>query len=467
MNLLQFLLILKARYKVIILTFCITVLSATIFTLQLPKSYTAATSLLLNYKGMDPVTGMVLPAQLMPGYMATQADIIQSRNIALKVVAELGLAKTELAQEQFKSATGGGGDINNWLSGLLLNNLDVIPSKESSVIEIVFNSTDPSFAAVVANSFAENYLKTSVQLKIEPAQKAAGYFGQQIKTLRDNLEQAQSNLSKYQQDNGITNPQQSFDVESMRLNELSSQLSLVQGAAIDAQSRKSAAQSGGLNSPDIAISPVIQSLKIDAIRAETKLAETAQRLGRNHPEYQSAESEAKKIQAQLREETQRAANTISGSASINQQRESTLRTQVALQKTKVLELNRLRDEMSVLMKDVETAQKAMDAVTQRFSQTSIEGQSNQSDIAILNPAIMPLKPSSPKVMLTILFSILLGSVLGIIFGFIAELLDRRVRCRDDIATILNVPVFALIQGGNKKKPNKLLPKPLQNLLTSV
>ncbi|MES1987318.1 MAG: Wzz/FepE/Etk N-terminal domain-containing protein [Pseudomonadota bacterium] len=85
MNLLQFLLILKARYKVILITFLITVTTATAVTLFLPKSYTATTSLLLNYKGMDPVTGMVLPAQLMPGYMATQNDIIQSRNIALKV----------------------------------------------------------------------------------------------------------------------------------------------------------------------------------------------------------------------------------------------------------------------------------------------------------------------------------------------------------------------------------------------
>ena len=136
MNLLQFFLILKARYKVIIVTFLVTVISATVVTLLLPKSYSATTSLLMNYKGMDPVTGVILPAQLMPGYMATQVDIIQSRNIALKVVEQLGLAKSEQAQEQFQEATQGKGDINNWLADLLLKKLDVRPSKESSVIEI-------------------------------------------------------------------------------------------------------------------------------------------------------------------------------------------------------------------------------------------------------------------------------------------------------------------------------------------
>ncbi len=468
MNLLQFLLILKARFKVIVITFLITVLTAIVVTLLLPKSYTATTSLLLNYKGMDPVTGMVLPAQLMPGYMATQTDIIQSRNIALKVVEQLGLAKSEQAQEQFQDVSKGkGGDINNWLANLLLGKLDVRPSKESSVIEISFSSVDPNFAAVIANSFAENYQQTSVQLKIEPAQKAAGYFGQQIKTLRDNLEHAQSKLSDYQQSKGITNPEQSLDVESMRLNELSSQLSAVQASAIDAQSRQNSAKKNAADSPDVAINPIVQSLRIDEAKAQTKLAEISQRLSKNHPQYQSAEAELNQIRGQLQLEVSRAANNIAGTLNISQQRESELRNQVELQKKKVLELNRTRDEMTVLKKDVETAQRAMDAVTQRFSQTSIEGQSNQSDIAILNPAIPPNGPSSPRVMLTIALAVVMGFILGMAFGFLAELADRRVRSREDIANILEVPVFAVIEAQSRKKDTGLLANKMQKLLPST
>jgi succinoglycan biosynthesis transport protein ExoP len=466
MNLLQFLLILKARYKVILITFLITVSTATVVTLFLPKNYTATTSLLLNYKGMDPVTGMVLPAQLMTGYMATQNDIIQSRNIALKVVTQLGLDKSEQAQELFRKSAKGVGDIKNWLSDLLLKNLTVKPSKESSVIEISFNSEDPNFATVVVNSFAENYQQTSTQLKVAPAQQAAGYFGQQVKVLRDDLEQAQSKLSAYQQEKGITNPEQTLDVESIRLNELSTQLSMVQAASIDTQSRSANSQRSALDSPDIASSPTIQALKSDSARADAKLAELAQHLGKNHPAYKSAEGEANKIRSQLHEEAQRLSNSISNSASINQQRESQLRAQVEMQKKKVLGLNRLRDEMSILQKDVEVAKKAMDAVTQRFSQTSIEGQSNQSDIAILNPAIPPTSPSSPRVLLNIVLGAFVGMVLGIGFGLLAELLDRRVRGRDDISIILGVPVFAVIEGNTTKTNENLLLGQARKLLTS-
>lgn len=466
MNPLQFLLILKARYKVIVVTFSITVLTAIVITLLMPKTYSATTSLLLNYKGMDPVTGMVLPALLVPGYMATQVDIIQSRNIALKVVNQLELTKDKDIQAQFQEATKGKGDINNWLAGLLLQHLSVDPSKESSLINITYSSDEPDFSAAIANSFAENYQQTSVQLKTEPAQKASGYFEQQIKSLKSDLEQAHTKLSKYQQDKGITNPEQSLDVETMRLNDLSSQLSQVQALAIDTQSRQSAIRKNAADSPDVALNPVVQSLRIDATKAETKLGEISQRVGKNHPEYKSAEAELNKIRSQLQLEISRASSSISSASNINQQREAELRTQVELQKKRVLDLNGTRDELTVLQKDVDTAQKALDAVSQRYSQTSIEGQSNQSDIAILNPAIPPGSPSGPKSLLNIALAIVMGAILGIGFGFLAELADRRVRSKDDIVNILELPVLAVIQSSSSKKSKNLLTGGMQKLLSS-
>lgn len=450
MNLLQLLLILKARYKIIVTTFIVTILTALIVVLILPKNYKATTSLLLNYKGMDPVTGVVLPAQLMPGYMATQVDIINSRNIALKVVNELGLADNDFSKKQFQEKANGFGDIHNWLADALLDGLDVTPSKESSVIEISYTSVDPDFAATIANAFADKYQSTSVQLKVDPALKASEYFTKQIKVLREDLKVAQEKLSKFQQEKGITNPEQTYDVESTHLNELSTQLSLAQSAAIDAQSRKYNAQNNANSSPDVSLSPVLQSLRIDATKAESKLAELSQRLSKNHPEYQAAESELAKIKSQMREEMGRATSTVAGTASINQNHEAQLRVQVEQQKKRLLELNAVRGESAVLQKDVEIAQKSIDAITSRFGQTNIEGHSEQSDIALLNPAIPPQYANGPRKILVLGLAVMMGGVLGLCLAFVAELLDRRVRCTDDISALLEVPVFAIIDSKRKK-----------------
>ena len=467
MNFTQFLLILKARFWIILITFSAIVFTTLIVSLLLPKTYEATTSLVLNYKGMDPVTGTVLPAQLMPGYMATQNDIITSKNVAIKVVEQLKFADSPAAQAQFNQATKGKGEIREWFAERLLRELTVKPSKESSVIEVSFEGSDPDFAAAVANSFANAYIQTSLQLKVEPAQKAAAFLDEQTKALRDNLETAQNKMSKYQQEKGITGGMGSLDVETARLNDLSSQLVMVQSQAFEAESRSRNAQSKGVTSPDIASSSVVQNMKVDISRAESKLSELSERVGKSHPQYQSAKAELDKLKKSLQEEVSNMSTSVGGTARIYQQREAEIRAALAAQKERVLKLNLSRDELSVLQRDVENAQKAMDAASQRFTQATIEGNANQTDVAILNAATAPQSSASPKVVLNVLLSIFLGTMLGVGLALLAEMLDRRVRSRDDLSDLLEVPVFAIIDGKAASTKIKKLSKSSQHLLKAA
>ena len=445
MNFSQFLLILQARKKIIFLTLIVTVLATLSVSLLLPKSYKATSSLVMNYKGVDPVTGLAMPGQLLPGYMATQIDIISSKNVALRVVDHLGLANSPAVIEQFNAATEGKGTVRDWLANLLLKKLEIVPSRESSVVDISFKGSDPQFVAAVANAFSDEYQKVSIQLKVEPMKKAASYFDEQTKMLRDNVEKAQNRLSKYQQENGIVSVDNRLDVESNRLNDLSAQLVMAQGQLMEANSRQRMAAGGnGGESPDVASNPLIQSLKMGLGNAEAKLAELGQRLDKNHPQYQSAKAEADKLRADLREQLRITSNSVGNAAQIQQQREASVRAALAAQKSKVLELNRTRDEMGVLQKDVESAQRAFDVTSQRFSQTKIEGQSDQSDIAVLNPAVPPIEPSSPRVLMNTLLSIVLGTFLGIGLALLIEMLDRRVRSDHDLADLLQVPVLGMV-----------------------
>lgn len=445
MQLTRLLLMLKARLRIVLITFFITVLTAAAVSVALPKVYKATTQIVLNYKGIDSVTGDIIPAQQTAGYLATQVDIIKNRRLAFQVIDDLQLEQNPTLQEVYREDTDGRGQLRSWLAGYLGKHLDVSPAQESSVLHITFSSMDPQLSADVANAFATAYRRLVTELKVQPAQEAAEYFSDQVATLRAGLEKAQTRLSAYQQEKGITSVDERVDVENSRLNELSQQLVIAQALAIEARSRQSNAQSNAQNSPDVAQNPVIQSLRADAARASAKFAELSERLDVNHPQYQAARAELSKIQAQLQAEISRTSSSISSSASIQQQREQALREQVAIQKARVLQLNRTRDELAVLQKDVEGAQKALDAVTQRFSQSNIVGQSSQSDISILNPAEAPGMPDSPKVPLIILLALFLGAILGIGFGLFAELLDRRVRSTDDLSELLKVPVLGLIQ----------------------
>lgn len=456
MNLTLLLLMLRARLKIVLATFLVTVLTATAISLVMPKYYRATTQVVLSYTGVDTVTGSPLLAATMPGFVQTQIDIIKNRSVALKVVDDLHLTSNATLRELFDDATEGRGSIRDWIANRLMARLDVDPSSDSSVLSITYEDKESRMAADVVNAFARSYRDLSTQLKVEPAQYAADYFSKQAKSLRDNLERAQNKLSEYQQKNGITSADEKLDVEVARLNDLSQQLVMAQSMAIEARSRQAGA---GIDSPDVAQNPVVQSLRIDEGKAASKLAELSERLGSNHPQYIAAQAELSKIRKELSRQIGSASNSISGNARIHERREADLRAQVAMQKAKVLEVNRTRDELSVLKKDVEMATKAMDTTAQRFTETSMEGQANHSDVSLLSPALPPGMPASPKIGLNIALSMVLGLLLGTALGLILELLDRRVRSSNDVANLLRVPVISLIQERPTVTGMRMLPGP--------
>ncbi|MET0264243.1 MAG: chain length determinant protein EpsF [Duganella sp.] len=450
MNFTQLFLALRARYKIILLVLAITVGAAVVITLLLPKTYKASTSIVLNTKGVDPVTGLTLPSQMLPGYIATQADIIRSKSVALKVVENLRLAEDPAVQAQFADG-GNTGDIKDWLATLLLNKLDIEPSRESSVLTISFKGADPQFVSAIANEFATAFMQFSVQLKTDPAQQASGFINTQTKLLREQYEAAQSRLSKYQKENNIYNADNRVDVETTRLNELSSQLVGVQAQLIDAQSRSRQASGNASTSPDVQNNPLIQGLKSNLTIAEAKLAETSQRLAPNHPQYISAKSEVDKLRANLNEQIAIASSGVATGSQIAKQREGELRAALAAQKERVLALNTARDEFNVLTNEADNARRAYELATQRYNQTTLESKSNQADIAVLAKATPPSAPSSPRSMLNIALSIVVGLILGAGAVLVMELLDQRVRSSEHLADALGLPVLGVIAPARVKR----------------
>ena len=304
----QFLIILAARKRTIAGTVLAAVAIAIAITLVLPARYKATASVVIDFRGLDLVGGTLMPAQMLPGYLATQIDIIESRNVALKVVEALRLDQSAVAQEEFRKETQGRGAIQSWLAELLLKNLDVKPAPESSVLHISFTGRDPEFAAAVANAFARGYITTNLELRVEPAKQTAAWFDLRAKALREEMESAQTRLSAYQKEKGIVATEERFDTESNRLEQLSLQLSQQQALTYDALIRQRQAkeftQKGGSidQLPDVLASQLVSSLKSDLSRLEGKLKETQSRYGANHPQSESISAEVESTRQKLKTE---------------------------------------------------------------------------------------------------------------------------------------------------------------------
>lgn len=444
MNLQQFLLVMLARYKVAIYTLLCTVTAALVINLSLPNEYTATTSVVIDVKSPDPIAGMVLPAMVMPGYMATQVDIINSDRVAQRVVKTLKLDENHDAIEQWQSSTGGKGKIETWLADRLQKMLDVKPSHESNVITIEFKAANPAFAALIANAFAQAYIDTNIDLMVEPAKQYSRWFEHQIGNLRNRLEAAQGRLSAYQQEKGIVANDERLDNETAKLNELSTQLSIAQGQTADSQSKRQSSGAAEMLA-DVMGNPVILNLKTDISRLEAKQQELAGNLGRNHPQYQRAEAEIATLKQKLASETRQIASSINTSNRVSKSKEGELRTAIEAQKQKLLDLKRKRNELTLLQREVESAQKTYEAVSLRYTQSSLTSQSTQTNISVLASASEPVEPSSPKIMLNTVLALFLGTILGCTAAFATELLDRRVRSAQDMELALEHPILVEVK----------------------
>lgn len=452
MNYSRFLLIILARRKIILLALMVTVLTTLVVSLLLPKNYKSTATLVLTHKGPDPVTGVILSAQQITGYMATQLDVIKSSKTALMVVDQLKLDQSEVVQKNYEDSDTSM-ELRDWLAtGFLRKNLEVETARDSSVIRINFKSTDPTFASIIANAFANAYQEISIRLTVEPSQKAAIYFTDQLNVLRDRLEIAQKKLSVYQHDKGIIDADFRLDVETRRLHDLSSQLVAVQLEMLGTSLAGRENDREGESHKNMVRTALINALKKDLSQAESKFSEISQKFGRNHPSYLGAAAEV----GQLRSELNKHIRTTTHDT-VTQ--ETKIRAALEEQKTKVLTLNRARDQLQLLTGEVEGAQQAYNSAMQRLNQTTLEGQSNLSSVSILDTAKVPDKPDSPNILLNMVLSVFLGTLLGVGVGLLTEMIDQRIRSAEDLVDLIQAPVLGVIKWGAPEQRRRQLAWP--------
>jgi polysaccharide biosynthesis transport protein len=457
MNLQQLLIIFLARRWLIVISLFSTMLVALVLSLGMPKLYVASTSLVLDQPAINLITRESIPVQMTASYMATQTDIIKSPAVALYVVNILELDQDKFFQNLFQKDKLGGdflklpNEFRHWIADRLSKKLEVIPSRESSILGISFTNENPDFAAKVADAYAQAYIQMANDLKRQPTQQTADWFDEQLKILGERRDIVQGRFSDFQQKHGvvaITNDQ--IDLEERILTELSNQLIKNQLETNDLIAKKkllieTIANPESLKSlPSVLSSPVLQDLKTSLARSEAKFADLALHIDRNHPQYRQAAAEIASFKVQIKAEMNTILHGFNSSIISSEKRDENLKKEIEKQKEQVLVIKKAHIELLALKRELENAQAAYDAVVQRSIQTRMESEIKQSNIAVLDHAVAPREASSPKIKSNMIISVLLGTILGFGLALFAEIMDRRIRSEADIANNLDLPVFGVI-----------------------
>ncbi len=448
----QFISVLSARWRDVLGAWLVVVVAALVLSLVLPKQYTASAMVMVDVKSPDPVANETGATTTLTStsYMATQMDVLQSERVILRALRTLKLTDNAALREKWMSVTEGQGSFESWLVETFQRKLEVRPSRESSVIALSYTSTEPVFSANVLNAVVQAFIDTTLDLKVNPARQYSAFFDARAKELRGELENAQTKLSAYQQAKGLIATDEKLDVENTRLTELSTQLIALQAVASESSGRSRQAGKNGEGLSEVLTNPVVSSLSIDLSRQEARLKEISERLGPNHPQVLEQVATVGKMRDQLASEKRRASTSVTVDNSVNQQRLRMLMADVDAQRARVLTLKGQRDEASVLRRDVESAQRAYDAVLNHATQAELQSRNTETNVSILKTATPPALPSAPKTMLNVVVAVLLGALLGMVLAVAREMLDPRLRSEQDILNGLKQNLLVVLPLSTKR-----------------
>jgi len=335
----------------------------------------------------------------------------------------------------------------NWLARALVNDLTVEPRFNSRIVELSYSSTDRIVAALMTDKFTEAYIAANLEMMIDPARKTSAWFDEQLKSLRKKLEEAQSALTAYQQEQGIVSSDERLDTEISRLQQLSGQLVTAQqdtrNAVTAQQKLQSVLDSGAslMTFAPVANSSVVKSIKKEIRDFESEYVDLSSTLGENHPRRKRVYSELQATRKRLQKEIRATTTGINNTAELTKTREHDLADAMAAQKQLVLDLKQERDKIAVLEREVESAQSAYNAALTQLNTTSMRSMLDQTNVSVVDPANVPVRPSSPKMVKNLILGGLAGLILGVGLVVFRELFNRRVYSADDITVELGMPLL--------------------------
>lgn len=447
----QFYRIVLSRRKLALSLFLGILALAIVLSLLLPKSYEAKASIMVDLKP-DPISGLAQMATMQPSsYLSTQVNIIKSDAVARRVVDMLRLGEAESMRAKWARETQERGSYQDWLGKVLLKGLSVSAVRESSIIQIEYEAVDPAFAAALANAFAKAYIDTLVQLRTDPAKRYTDYFEERARLAREKLERAQERLAQVQRERGILMTDERMDTEIARLNELGSQLVSIRAMLSDSANRRIVAKRQADESQEVLASPVVVSMKTELARLNALLKDQLSQKGDSHPQVVQTRASIAELERRMSSEMARVTGSVGNSESIMRAREAAARKAYDEQRERIMKMKNERSDVSVLEKEVESAQRVYEAIQLRLSQSNLESNSSQATAHVLSPAVEPPRHSSPSLLLNLAIAIFGGSVLTLFVTLAAELLDRRVRTAVDLVQALELPVIGAM-------PSPLPPK---------
>lgn len=430
--------------------------------LQTPR-YTATTTLQINDQSAqvlgkedDTQQDPVVASSDTERFLQTQVEILKSRALAERVAQKLRLNGNAKFYEAMGLREPTGKPTRQEIQDLTIRTIDkargVDLPRNSRLATISFESTQPELSAQLANAFASEFIQSNLQRRYDSSAYAREFISGQLADARAKLERSERDLNAYARAAGLirdrdnTGPRNGdSSITAASLQQLNSAANQAQTSRIAAEQRwRLISGSNAMNSPDVLANPAISQLLAERARDMAELEKQRANHLEDYPAVQQLRAQVGVIDAQL----QNVARNIQ--ASVKQQYDAALQVEERLKgevselKSSSLEEQDRLVQYHLLEREADTNRTVYEGLLQRFKELNSAAGISASNIAIIDTAIAPIKPSSPNLFRNLLIALAAGIVAAAGFVYLRTQLDDSVRVPEDVEGKLQLPLLGVI-----------------------
>src|SRR2546429_2464000 len=435
-------------------------LLATLVVFAMTPIYRASATLLIesqapNVVSIQEVYGLDTRSQ---DYLATQIEIMGGRPIAETVVDRLGLIEQPAFRPQH--------DWQSWLPGMqkkatsrqseretavdaYLDKLSIEPVRNTQLVRVEFESSDPRLAARVAEAHAKAYIESTLEARAEATRSATEWMATRLESLRKELQASEASLQAYREQEHIVDATGLKALPASEISNLSARLLEVRqtlaAAKIAYLQVTPAAGEGGnlLGVPALLADEGMRRAQTAQATAQQSVAELERRYGASHPKMIAAQNELAQATENLNNQARSVIEGIRKRYEAAKSEEAAIVEALNRAGQQYQQVGRKEAKLESLQRAVDTNRQLYDLFFKRLSETSATGDLATARARIVEPAVVPRLPAKPHKLLIVSIAVLLTLLFGVGVAFLLASLDDTVKSARDVEEKLKRPLLGI------------------------
>ncbi len=485
-------LLLRNLWKIILFSAVVGGFSA-FYALSLPPVYYSDTTLLIENQQPNVLSfqDVYQVDTRNRNYLGTQLQILKSRALAAKVVEDMQLANNPLFNPRLKNdeakkpmlesliglfkavttdkpvdddTSENAADtldstdnelideesIKKDIVSLVQKVLIVFPMHGTQLVKIQYSSQDPQMAADVANAFADAYINSHLEAKLEVTQKASAWLSGRLGDLRETLRESEQQLQLFREREQLVNTGDVRSIDVAELEQLTQSLVEETRRKNDAEALYRQISSGKLDLerllaiPRVSNNTAVQGLVASRGEAKRLVAELSERYGRKHPRMVTAVANVAQIERELRDQVDNVARGVEVSYLTIRDSERELKQQIDAVRSRLQDVSRKEFTLRELEREVEANRQVYEVFLNRGKETNEAGNLESVNARVVDIAIPADYPDKPEKKKIVLIAVLFSGVFAAGVVLLLDWLDNTIKTPDDVEERLRVPLLGYL-----------------------